>query len=345
MRTQSRMLIALRGLFRYLRAERHIEVDPAAEVSLPRAHAALPTALSLDEVEALLRAPDAGTPRGCRDLAMLELLYATGLRVTELCSLRTADVHIEYLSTIGRSGTATETAKLNSAGISPETIGQFGVGLLSAFVVAEQIDVFTRKLGGTQGFHWRSQGGDDYEVEVLWANKLLASKFANPIAVGEAIYGLSGGTLVCLDKQTGARRWRGKHYGPGQMLSIGGALLILSEQGQVVLVATDARKFRELTRLDVFKDRTWNTPALAGRQLFVRTRWRHHVGRALDAARCLGRDAVEQIGRRVDQVHGLACHAVVPSFLNRSRNTGNMSSGDVTRRMAKLAAAVSSSSE
>jgi len=73
------------------------------------------------------------------------------------------DIH-EYLSTIGRSGTATETGLLGAAGLSVETIGQFGVGLLSAFVVAERIDVFTRKAGRSTGYHWVSHGGEDYEL-------------------------------------------------------------------------------------------------------------------------------------------------------------------------------------
>jgi molecular chaperone HtpG len=74
-----------------------------------------------------------------------------------------ADIH-EYLSTIGRSGTAIESARLSSEGLTAETIGQFGVGLLSAFVVAERIDVFTRKLGTATGYHWVSHGGDEYQV-------------------------------------------------------------------------------------------------------------------------------------------------------------------------------------
>lgn len=114
-----------------------------------------------------------------------------------------------------------------------------------------------------------SKGGR-FSADVLWANKQLASKFANPIAVGGSIYGLSTGTLVCLDADTGRRNWRGKYYGHGQMLSLGGALLVLSERGYVALVAADRKEFRELARMEVFKDKTWNTPAVAGRQLFVR---------------------------------------------------------------------------
>lgn len=101
-RSQARMLIAVRGLGRFLRAENLTELDPAAEVELPRAGRPLPKALSEAEVEALLAAPDPQTPRGCRDAAMIELLYSTGLRVSELVNLRSAEVHPDYLHTLGK---------------------------------------------------------------------------------------------------------------------------------------------------------------------------------------------------------------------------------------------------
>lgn len=112
---------------------------------------------------------------GCQRLAAAQPECCTRIDITTSPDERTitfadngigmdeTDIHA-YLSTIGQSGTATESAKLNSAGFTPETIGQFGVGLLSAFVVAEQIDVFTRKLGSPTGYHWVSHGGDEYQV-------------------------------------------------------------------------------------------------------------------------------------------------------------------------------------
>lgn len=106
LRSQSRMLIAVRGLCRFLRAEHLTELDPAAEVTLPRAGRPLPKALSEAEVEALLGAPDPSTPRGCRDAAMIELLYSTGLRVSELVHLRAAEVHPDYLHTLGKGSKA-----------------------------------------------------------------------------------------------------------------------------------------------------------------------------------------------------------------------------------------------
>jgi len=104
LRSQARNLVALRGLFKHLRAERLIEREPTQEIDLPRLPRSLPEVLTLDEVERLLAAPDPGTRRGLRDAAMIETLYATGLRVSELCSLRLADVNLEagYLSATGK---------------------------------------------------------------------------------------------------------------------------------------------------------------------------------------------------------------------------------------------------
>jgi integrase/recombinase XerD len=102
LRSQARMLVALRGLSRHLRGENLIAKDFAEEVSLPRLGRPLPQALSTEQIEALLRAPDVRKPRGCRDAAMLELLYSTGLRVSELVALRGDDVQQDYLRTVGK---------------------------------------------------------------------------------------------------------------------------------------------------------------------------------------------------------------------------------------------------
>ncbi len=104
LRSQARRLVALRQLFRHLRAERHIARDPTTDVELPRIGRPLPVTLTLDEVEQLLAAPTLDHPRGLRDAAMLETLYATGLRVSELVGLKEGDVDLlqRYLSTVGK---------------------------------------------------------------------------------------------------------------------------------------------------------------------------------------------------------------------------------------------------
>jgi len=86
-RSIARHVATLRGFYAFLTREGQIERDPAEFLSTPRLGTALPRYLNREEVERLLEAPPAGTPLGVRDRAMLELLYATGLRVSELCGL------------------------------------------------------------------------------------------------------------------------------------------------------------------------------------------------------------------------------------------------------------------
>lgn len=93
-RSQARHLAAVRGFHRFLLRERHALVDPVEGVETPRGQRRLPIFLTLEEVERLLVAPDPGTHQGRRDLAMLEVLYATGLRVSELCALTPGDVNL-----------------------------------------------------------------------------------------------------------------------------------------------------------------------------------------------------------------------------------------------------------
>jgi integrase/recombinase XerD len=103
-RSVGRLVACLRSFYRYLAVNGRLESSPAADLRAPRAVKALPKFLTVDEVDALIAAPDVGTPRGLRDRAMIELLYATGLRVTELVSLKVADVNLHegYLTTVGK---------------------------------------------------------------------------------------------------------------------------------------------------------------------------------------------------------------------------------------------------
>jgi len=87
-RTGARRLAAIRHFYRQLLREGRIAADPSVELRTPRLPQRLPRSVSEREVEALLLAPDVSSERGLRDRAMLELLYATGLRVSELVGLR-----------------------------------------------------------------------------------------------------------------------------------------------------------------------------------------------------------------------------------------------------------------
>lgn len=93
-RSTARFLSGLRGFFRYLLREKLVAIDPTLQVDMPQLGKPLPKSLSEADVEALLQAPDLGEAIGQRDRAMLEVLYACGLRVTELVSLTLDQVNL-----------------------------------------------------------------------------------------------------------------------------------------------------------------------------------------------------------------------------------------------------------
>ncbi len=92
-RSTARQLSSFRRFFRYIMREGMRGSDPTADIEMPRIGRSLPKSLSEDEVDALLNAPNTDEPLGHRDRAMLELLYATGLRVSELINLRQSQVN------------------------------------------------------------------------------------------------------------------------------------------------------------------------------------------------------------------------------------------------------------
>ena len=94
-RTVARHLVTIRHLFRFAFTEGMIKENPAANVAAPKFRRSLPEFLSVTEVDRLLRQPDISTTVGLRDKAMIELLYSTGLRVSELCGLKAADIQLE----------------------------------------------------------------------------------------------------------------------------------------------------------------------------------------------------------------------------------------------------------
>jgi integrase/recombinase XerD len=126
-RSIARHLTTLRNLFGFLMREGHIAVDPVSVLAAPRQWRTLPKYLSLEQVDSLLNAPDCTKPVGLRDKAMIEFLYATGVRVTELCTIELAGLSLdmgvvrvlgkgrkERLVPIGRSAVQAVSAYLAS---------------------------------------------------------------------------------------------------------------------------------------------------------------------------------------------------------------------------------------
>ena len=124
-RTSARRLSSLRRFFQYLAREGHINSDPSARIAAPRIGRPLPKSLTEAEVEDLLAAPDTSTAIGQRDRAMLEVLYATGLRVSELVSLQMGQVNL-------RQGVVRVIGKGNKERLVP--LGEEAVDWLEKFI-------------------------------------------------------------------------------------------------------------------------------------------------------------------------------------------------------------------
>jgi integrase/recombinase XerD len=103
-RSVARTVACVRGFFRFLAIDRRVPANPAEDLAAPRAWRLLPKSLPPDVVDRLIDAPDTSTPRGQRDRALIELLYATGLRVSELVGLKVADLNLDagYLVCTGK---------------------------------------------------------------------------------------------------------------------------------------------------------------------------------------------------------------------------------------------------
>ena len=103
-RSVARAVACVRGFFRFVALERPDQKSPAEDLRAPRAWPALPKFLDLDEVDRLLAQPDVATERGLRDKALIEMLYATGMRVSELLGLKPGDLNLDegYLTCTGK---------------------------------------------------------------------------------------------------------------------------------------------------------------------------------------------------------------------------------------------------
>jgi integrase/recombinase XerD len=160
-RSIARRLAALRNFFGFLLREGLIATDPTECVRAPRAWRTIPKFLNREEIERLIQAPDTARPLGLRDRAMLELLYASGLRVSELCRLGMGDVNLDL-------GVLRTTGKGNKQRLVPvgrealEAVGAYLAGARAALLKGRASRyLFITARGGclTRQAFWKLLGG------------------------------------------------------------------------------------------------------------------------------------------------------------------------------------------
>ena len=179
-RSVSRAISAVRGFYRYLLATKRMESDPTINIESPRLERRLPTVLTEDEVERLLAFSRRHEPLDLRDTAILELMYATGLRASEVISLKMGDVHLElgYVRCIGK-GSKERIVPVGSKAIAALESTSPGAGTLVSRTVL-------RACSSTRGEALTGR---------LW--KLIKKRVRAGIAAGHASYASASLRLIC----------------------------------------------------------------------------------------------------------------------------------------------------
>jgi outer membrane protein assembly factor BamB len=98
----------------------------------------------------------------------------------------------------------------------------------------------------------------------------MKNQFTSSLLLDGFIYGLDESILACVDAATGELKWKGGRYGYGQVLLASGHLIVLTEQGDLVLVRATPERHEEIARFPAIEGKTWNHPAMAGGILLVR---------------------------------------------------------------------------
>lgn len=167
-KTVARHVASIRSFHQFLLREKAVEQDPTVHLETPRTERKLPKILSLSEVETLLEAPDASTPLGMRDKAMLELLYATGIRVSELIGMKLDDLHLNmgFIRCIGKG---------NKERIIP--IGQTAMNVLGDYLEHSRLKL---RSGRERDDHlFLNHHGRGMSRQGFWKNLKALQKKAN----------------------------------------------------------------------------------------------------------------------------------------------------------------------
>lgn len=146
-----------------------------------------------------------------------------------------------------------------------------GINVAQPIPLGQDKLFITSSYGVGCGLLQLTRSGTGFQAKELWHNFQLRCRFNSPILHNKFIYGLDEGALVCLDPESGRRKWKGNRYGQGQILRQDDLILIQAENGDLAIVKANPQSFEELGRFKALEgEKTWNCPALANGFAFVR---------------------------------------------------------------------------
>ncbi|QDU97455.1 outer membrane protein assembly factor BamB family protein [Lignipirellula cremea] len=138
-------------------------------------------------------------------------------------------------------------------------------------VVGDDQLLLSKGYGGGSRLIQLSQTAGEWKLETLWEkSSLMKSKYSTPVLYQGALYGLSDGIMQSVDLKAGKLNWRGGRYGYGQILLAGDLLLVVAEDGRLLLLDPTPEKLSELGEIQALEGKTWNTFALSGDLLLLR---------------------------------------------------------------------------
>ncbi len=115
-----------------------------------------------------------------------------------------------------------------------------------------------------------ARDGDRFVTKTVWQNMRMKNKFTTSLLHDGHLYGLDEAILACIDVETGEQKWKGGRYGYGQPILAAGHLIVLTEQGDLVLVRATPERHEEVARFPAIEGKTWNHPVVANGRLLVR---------------------------------------------------------------------------
>ena len=134
-------------------------------------------------------------------------------------------------------------------------------------LMATSLGVGTRKLSMQ-----KDPTGDQWQITEQWNSMSMKSEYNDFVFLDGHIYGFDGNILASINMEDGKRDWKRGRYGNGQLLLLPESrqLLVISESGDLALVAADHEAFRELGKVPAIEGKTWNHPVLIGKRVYVR---------------------------------------------------------------------------
>ena len=149
-------------------------------------------------------------------------------------------------------------------------VTQNDINVAQPLVVADNRVYLSSSYGHGAAVVELTPRGEGFETRAVWANARMKNKFNSAVFYEGMIYGLDDGILACVDAASGDLKWKGGRYGYGQLLLATGHLVVLTEEGDVVLVRATPESHQEVASFHALKGKTWNIPAISDGLLLVR---------------------------------------------------------------------------